>query len=217
MRKPAAVNDLAADPASQPLEELARELLFALDHPALAPFRSSWPPSRTDRAALSPSPAPITAAALPVLDWLPSIAAGRHEVAAPLIAALCRAAPSLRWRQSYSTAQIDAGFLRNYGYAEIIGPDAPRQGARLSCGFLLLGPHTHYPRHVHEAEEIYVTLAGAASWLQGDAVWREHPAGAVIYHASGEPHAMCTAAGPLLALYVWRSADLNQTARLLTA
>jgi hypothetical protein len=219
MRTPAGVNDLASrapsDPAAQPLEELARDLLFALDHPALRPFRADWPSSRADRAA--PTAAPQSAAPLPVLDYLPAIAAARHDFAAALIQALCRAAPALRWRQTYSTAQIDAAFLRNYGYTEIIGPTAPRECRQLACGFLLLGPHTHYPRHLHEAEEIYVSLAGRAGWLQGDAVWRDHPPGTVIHHTSGEPHAMRTADAPLLALYVWRSADLNQTARLVTA
>lgn len=230
MRNPAGVNDLAHDHAIKPLDELAQELLFALDHPALRRFRAAWPAAPAARATPSsmagavppPSDARVTPAALPVLDWLPGIAAGRHDFAAPLIGAVCRAAPALGWRQSYSQAQvdakqIDAGFLRNYGYTEIIGPTASRECRRLSCGFLLLGPHTHYPPHRHEAEEIYVPLSGAARWLQGDGIWREHPPGTIIHHESSELHAMRTTASPLLALYVWRSADLRQTARLVTA
>ena len=84
----------------------------------------------------------------------------------------------------------------------------------IACGFLILGPATHYPRHRHEAEEIYLPLSGTAAWQQGDAIWREQPPGTLIHHVSNEPHAMRTGAGPLLALYLWRSANLTQKARL---
>jgi hypothetical protein len=78
----------------------------------------------------------------------------------------------------------------------------------------MLGPFTHYPRHRHDAEEIYLPLSGAAEWQQGDAVWRERLPGTLIRHAGGEPHAMRTGAGPLLALYLWRGANLAQKAQL---
>jgi quercetin dioxygenase-like cupin family protein len=77
-----------------------------------------------------------------------------------------------------------------------------------------LGPATVYPRHRHEAEEIYLPLSGTASWQQGDETWRERPPGTLIHHAGDEPHAMRTGDGPLLALYLWRSSDLTQKARL---
>jgi hypothetical protein len=78
----------------------------------------------------------------------------------------------------------------------------------------MLGPATHYPRHRHEAEEWYLPLSGTAAWQQGDADWRDRPPGTLIHHAGNEPHAMRTGAGPLLALYLWRSANLAQKARL---
>ena len=84
----------------------------------------------------------------------------------------------------------------------------------MTCGFLLLGPRTHYPRHAHRAEEIYVPLAGSAGWLQGDGQWRSHPPGAVIHHAPEEAHAMQTDAEPLAALYLWYGQGLGEKARL---
>ena len=78
----------------------------------------------------------------------------------------------------------------------------------------MLGPATLYPHHRHEAEEIYVPLSGTAAWQRGDAIWREHPPGTLIHHLSEEPHAMRTGEEPLLALYLWRSSDLAQKARL---
>ena len=196
------------------LDALACEALFSLDHPALASLRPWWPRATPPDAPVTPQPARPS---LPVLAWLTRVAAARHSFAGPLVDAVCRAGPSLPWRQTYTPAEIDAAFLRNYGYTEIVGLNAPRWSRQLACGFLLLGPHTHYPRHRHDAEEIYVSLSGEAGWLQGDGVWRQHPPGIVIHHAGGEPHAMRTAAEPLLALYVWYGADLTGTARLDTA
>jgi hypothetical protein len=157
-------------------------------------------------------------APLPVLAWLPVIAAhtGTNTIPsiAPLVTALCREAPALHWRQTYSVREAGQEFLESYGYTELIGPTAPCRSDQLACGFLLLGPRTVYPRHRHEAEEIYIVLTGDAEWLQGDAVWRRHPPGSVVHHRSEEMHAMRTGEEPLLALYLWRSADLNQKARL---
>ena len=68
-------------------------------------------------------------------------------------------------------------FLKNYAWCEILGPEGLRSGLRIACGFLLLGPHTLYPRHRHAAEEIYLPLSGTAQWQQGDGNWRRARAG----------------------------------------
>jgi quercetin dioxygenase-like cupin family protein len=78
----------------------------------------------------------------------------------------------------------------------------------------MLGPATLYPHHRHEAEEIYVPVSGTAAWQGGDGIWRDKPPGAVIVHERNEPHAMRTSSEPLLALYLWRSAQLDQKSRL---
>jgi hypothetical protein len=78
-------------------------------------------------------------------------------------------AGDLRWQQSYGTGEVDTHLLRNYGRTLILGP-APMTNERIGCGFLLLGLSTLYPRHRHEAEEIYIPLSGTAHWQQGDAV-----------------------------------------------
>lgn len=183
-----------------------KQLLKALQQPALAPFLEDWPRICGRRA--------IHTAYLPVLRWLPQITADAAAFGNDLVAAVCRAAPSLAWRQTYTANDLDAAFLDNYGWSEILGASGPLASGRMACGFLLLGPSTHYPRHRHEAEEMYVPLSGTAAWQQGDAVWRERPPGTLIHHASGEPHAMRTGASPLLALYLWRGANLAQKARL---
>ena len=203
------------------LTALARSALDCLSAPVLARFLADWPcaselPARRPKPlARAASPA---APALPVLRWLPRIAADGASFGGAFVGALCRAATSLAWRQSYTRDEIDAAFLQNYGWTELLPAAAllrPRRaGAQISCGAVVLGPGTLYPHHRHEAEEIYVPLSGTAAWQQGDAVWREHPPGTLIHHLSEEPHAMRTGEEPLLALYLWRSSDLAQKARL---
>lgn len=190
-------------------EDLAaqvRGLLDSLREPSFASFLGDWPRAARRRA--------IPACHLPVLRWLPDVAAGAAPFSVDVVDELCREAPKLAWRQSYGAGDFDAQFLGNYGWTEILGLHGPLASERIACGFLLLGPATHYPRHRHEAEEWYLPLSGTAAWQQGEAEWRERSPGMPIHHASEEPHAMRTGAAPLLALYLWRSNNLAQTARL---
>lgn len=206
-----------AGDAMTDLPALARGVLECLSAPALARFLADWPPDSEllqDLAGPLAPAASSSAPALPVLRWLPHIAANRASFGGRFVSALCRTAPSLAWRQSYARDEVDAAFLQNYGWSELVRPAEKRTSAQISCGVVVLGPRTLYPHHRHEAEEIYVPLSGTAAWQQGDAVWREHPPGMLIHHLSEEPHAMRTGEEPLLALYLWRSTDLAQRARL---
>jgi histidine ammonia-lyase len=188
------------------MAERIKVLLRSLGNPLLVPFLEDWPDTYHRRA--------IAASSLPVLRWLPRIAGDGAAFAADLVAAFCDAAPALAWRQTYTAKDLDAAFLDNYGWTETLGGTGPLASERLACGFLLLGPSTHYPRHRHEAEEFYLPLSGTAAWQQGDAVWRERAPGTAIHHAADEPHAMRTGTDPLLALYLWRGARLDRKARL---
>jgi hypothetical protein len=189
-----------------PIAAQIERLLVSLREPKLAPFLAHWPAAMAARAV-----APCT---LSVLRWLPGLAEDPGAFGSDVVAALHHAASSLAWRQTYTLNDLDAAFLDNYGWSEILGTTGPLASARIACGFLILGPSTLYPRHRHEAEEIYLPLCGTAAWQQGDAVWRERAPGTVIHHAGYEPHAMRTGVDPLLALYLWRSNDLAQKARL---
>ncbi|HUI61627.1 MAG TPA: dimethylsulfonioproprionate lyase family protein [Steroidobacteraceae bacterium] len=189
---------------TQKLIEATRALLSSLDSTLLRPFLDEWP-AGTAQA--------VVPASLPVLTWLPQVQRDAEPFAAELVSEICRAAPSMSWQQTYRAA-VDEHFLRNYGWCELAGLKGPLPSTRVAAGWLLLGPQTTYPSHRHEAEEIYLPLVGVASWLQGDGLWRERSPGELIHHRPHEPHAMRTRAAPLLALYLWRSADLDQQARL---
>jgi hypothetical protein len=175
-----------------------RRLLDSLKAPVLAPFLADW------TAETPPLEAGTGGPALPVLAWLPRCAADPRCLDPALVAELCAAAPRLAWRQSYEPREVGAAFLQNYGWTEFLGVPA-----RIACGVLLLGPATLYPPHSHPAEEVYVPLSGTAEWLQGDGVWRPQPPGSLIHHRSQETHAMRANDEPLLALYLWRGADMS--------
>ena len=109
---------------------------------------------------------------------------------------------------------MGAHFLENYGYTEIAGLRGPIPSEHVAIGFLMLGPATHYPPHRHEAEEIYVPVSGTAAWQGGNGMWRDEAPGTVIVHERNEPHAMRTSSEPMLGLYLWQSARLDQKSRL---
>jgi len=190
-----------------------RALLDSTQAPALAPFLAEWP------VASERSPSELRAvvpSTLPVLRWLPELRSHAPAFSRGLVTDIDRAAPSMAWRRTYTEADVGAAFLQNYGWSEIVGTSGPLASERIACGFLVLGPRTHYPRHQHEAEEIYIPLVGTASWQQGNGGWGECAPATVIHHDRNEPHAMRTGARPLLALYLWRSADLRQKAHFVS-
>lgn len=188
------------------IAERIQRLLLSLRQPSLAPFLAEWPQTHRHRV--------VVAGDLPVLRWLGTMACDSAAFGADLVTAVADAATSMAWRQTYTAKELGCAFIDNYGYSEIVGTNGPLVSERLACGFLILGPSTHYPRHHHEAQEIYIPLSGTAGWQQGAEEWRDCTPGTLIYHAVNEPHSMRTGASPLLALYLWRGAGLAQKARL---
>ncbi len=189
------------------LADLVRRQLAGLVE--ARPFLDAFP-DLTPRRAPQPRQ-------LPVCRWL----AGLERYAAPHTVALVRAlvdeAERLEWRQTYSAADFGPAFLQGYGWTEVIGLRGPIPSEQIACGFLLLAPELEYPAHAHEAEELYVPLAGRAQWMRGDEGFRERAPGALIEHASWTPHAMRTTSEPLLALYLWRGGDLAAKSRILSS
>jgi Dimethlysulfonioproprionate lyase len=185
-------------------------LLESLRAPALAPFLAAWPGVADARPPDTRArQTPAASAELAVLAWLPRCAADPCCLDPKLVADLCAAAPRLLWRQSYRQEEVGSEFLQNYAWTELLGASGEGSRLRIACGALLLGPRTFYPPHHHEAEEVYVPVSGTAEWLQGDGVWRRWQPGTSIHHRSQETHAMRTGLEPLLALYLWRGADLS--------
>jgi quercetin dioxygenase-like cupin family protein len=195
-----------ASGAAAALLDDARALLTRLAVPVLQRFLTEWPHESAQRA--------VTPQQVPAVRWLADLVQDDAAIGAALVRRLAANAAGLAWRRSYSPALVGERFYENYGYTELAGLLGPVDSERLACGVLIVGPGLVYPPHRHEAEEIYVPLAGRAEWRRGGQPWRSHAAGTVIHHARHESHAMRTADQPLLALYLWRSRNLRQHAEL---
>lgn len=177
------------------MEQVLQAVRAAFEgHPGAARFLADWPEPVVSRH-LEPRQ-------LPVCRWLDAMGEGG------LVTLLREAAPGLTWRQTYGAADFGAAFLEGYGWSEFIGQRGPVASERIACGVLLLGPHVTYPSHAHEAEEIYLPIAGLAEWQRGAAPFAPVPVGQAIHHPAWMPHAMRTGGQPLAALYLWRGGDL---------
>ncbi|HEX9169987.1 MAG TPA: dimethylsulfonioproprionate lyase family protein [Roseiarcus sp.] len=170
------------------------------------PFLNDWPQDLVAR--------PVVAHSLPVVAALEGLKRFAAPHTRPLVEAIAALACELDWRQTYTKADFGARFLQNYGWSEWIGQRGCFISERVACGVLMLGPDTEYPAHSHEAEELYLTLAGHAFWRAGKSDWRPRALGIWIHHPSWTIHAMRTADEPLLAAYVWRAGDLIAKSRI---
>ena len=118
------------------------------------------------------------------------------------------------WRQTYSAEHFGERFLQSYGWSEWIGLRGVFSSDAIACGVLLLGPDIEYPAHSHEAEELYLPLAGQAWWRSAGADWRLRAPGEWLHHPAWTTHAMRTERAPLLAAYLWRAGDLTAKSRI---
>lgn len=135
-----------------------------------------------------------------------------------LLDAVLAAAPHLHWRQSYTTDDpgFDAHYLANYGWFNLIAPSGPfvSTDLRLSVGYW--GQGLRYPRHWHEPEEIYLTLAGSATYISEGRAPVDGGPGTTICHHANQPHAADFAKAPLLAAAFWRGQGLEAKSGLST-
>ena len=170
------------------------------------PFLRDWPQDLVAR--------PVVARSLPVVASLQGLSRFAAPGTRALVEAIAALAGEIDWRQTYTEADFGRRFLDNYGWSEWIGERGAYVSDAIACGVLLLGPDIEYPVHSHEAEELYLALAGNAWWRSGESDWRLRAPGTWIHHPSWTIHAMRTAREPLLAAYVWRAGDLSAKSRI---
>ncbi|MCB9079609.1 MAG: transcriptional regulator [Anaerolineaceae bacterium] len=189
------------------LVEIIYDYLIGLDHHHLGPFLAKWPakPFKTRM---------VSQQSLPVLSYLPELVAGAKAETETIVHLLVTLAEDLSWGQTYSLDDFGPAFLAKYGWTELIGLRGPIASDDIACGCLLLGPDIEYPRHSHEAEEVYIPLSGPAWWVRGNGHWASRPIGVPIYHRSWLTHGMRTEAAPLLALYLWHGGHLAQKSHI---
>ncbi len=153
---------------------------------------------------------PAHLAASDILEQsLPQTSSGTRA----LMEAYVRERATRYWEQSYTSADKAVGddMLANYGYAEIIGKRGPFVSDRVRAGVGVFGPNVDYPPHRHQAEEIYVILAGSAEFRLGDDADPEvRNTGNVIHVPSMLTHGFRMTDDPLVIFYLWQSGDLRE-------
>lgn len=134
---------------------------------------------------------------------------------ANLATAFAALEPHMRWiRTEHYRDQLGDDYMENYCYANLLGYDALVPHDRVIAAFFIIGPGRHYPRHHHEAEEIYFPFGGDTLWRQGDEDFRPRPAGEPIHNTPWLPHEMKTGETPLFTFCFWISPGPIQLARL---
>jgi hypothetical protein len=164
-------------------------------------------------AVIEPSPRRLAAT-----RYLPECVAASMFTSPDVAAALAEIEEFLRWKQNpnYSDRLMGAGYMDNYAYAELIGPDGFFAGNDFLLGLLLLGPGMHYRDHHHAAPELYWLLTGPSEWRQGKGDFAMRQAGDTIWHEPHVVHATRTGTSPLLAVWAW-TRDVSEPARLTEA
>jgi hypothetical protein len=180
-----------------------RSFLAELDDTHLNTFLADWPPDICRVRPVAPH-------ALPVVAWMPETVRAAGKKGESIVNKLASLANQIAWGQTYSAEDFGVGFLEKYGWTELIGQRGPVTSDRIACGFLLLGPRIEYSQHSHQAEEVYLPLTGQTLWQQSHQEWVYREPCLPIYHAPRVVHAMRTETLPLLALYLWRGANLTE-------
>lgn len=132
-----------------------------------------------------------------------------------LAAAFAEVEPDLRWiRTEHYREKLGDDYMENYCYTNILGYDGLIEHDRIIAAFFIIGPGRHYPRHHHEAEEIYFPFGGDTLWSQDDETPRPRPAGEAVHNTPWLPHEMITQKTPLFTFCFWRSPGPIKLAQL---
>ncbi|MEM7563824.1 MAG: dimethylsulfonioproprionate lyase family protein [Pseudomonadota bacterium] len=149
---------------------------------------------------------------LPAAESLSLAIPNALDTLRPLIELFDHYKHSLYWEQSYTRQDgyFPDEMLDYYGFAEIIGARGPFVSEKLRAGVGIYPPGAIYPRHQHQAEEIYILLAGSATYEIGDREKELHHPGDVIFIESNTPHGFVNGDEAIIVYYLWQAGDLRQ-------
>ena len=116
------------------------------------------------------------------------------------------------WEQSYTSADtaVSDDMLSYYGYTEIVGKRGPFVSNGVRAGVGIFGSSVDYPAHRHAAEEVYVILAGSATFRLGDGTPKLRTAGDVIHITSQLVHGFRMGDETMVIFYLWQGGDLRE-------
>ena len=152
---------------------------------------------------------------LPATRFLAPALSMTHPDTREMVALFEAEKANLKWEQSYTRADgvVGEDMLSGYGFAEVIGKHGPFVSTKVRTGIGVWGPDIDYPLHRHEAEEVYIVLAGSARFQLGESesasIEMRH-AGDVVHVPSMLTHGFSTMEEPLVVFYIWQAGDLRQ-------
>ena len=173
-------------------------------HPDLAAF-GAWPDDLTP-TGLQPAPIPAT-------DLVRDFAEDVGEPARDLVAAIKATAHLAQWKLTYTEEEVGADFLNRFGYYELFGPTGHFHSTQLRGYVAYWGAGLNYDWHSHQAEELYLTLAGGAVFrVDGNEAYVGP--NETRHHESWQSHAMTTTEQPILTFVLWRGDGMGDLPRM---
>lgn len=182
--------------------EAARQLHQA--HPDLAAF-ASWPDDLT--------PTGLQPAHIPATDLVGDFGLDGVAPTRDLVAAIKASAHLAQWKHTYTEEEVGADFLNRYGYYELFGPTGHFHSTQLRGYVGYWGAGLDYDWHSHQAEELYLTLAGGAVFRSNEDETFVGPH-QTRQHKSWQSHAMTTTDQPILTFVLWRGEGMGDLPRM---
>ncbi|MCA0905956.1 hypothetical protein LCM27_06045 [Ruegeria marisrubri] len=182
--------------------EAARQLHQA--HPDLAAF-ASWPDDLT--------PTGLQPAHIPATDLVGDFDLDGVAPTRDLVAAIKASAHLAQWKLTYTEEEVGADFLKRYGYYELFGPTGHFHSTQLRGYVGYWGASLDYDWHSHQAEELYLTLAGGAVFRSDEDETFVGP-NQTRQHKSWQSHAMTTTDQPILTFVLWRGEGMGDLPRM---
>lgn len=96
----------------------------------------------------------------------------------------------------------------NRAYIELVGPEGVLPSDQFRFGIYWQQGGSFYPKHRHNANELYHIVSGTALWQMGEQRFEARPPGSSFEHLDRIDHATQTQDEDLLALWAWRG-DLS--------
>jgi len=183
----------------QRIAEFHRSRLQVPEFPMVAPVLDALDKARC--------PGDVEPCLLPVVRHVNAVEPSGDAAVDAVLGEFLLLAPALPWRQTAGYLDVlSRDYLDNYGYVQLLGPNAIVEHPDVRVGIGLWGPNLHYPAHKHEAEELYHVLAGEPSFVDSDGESRVARPGDAVHHAPWQVHSQDFGATPTVLLYCWTGA-----------
>ena len=181
------------------IAEFHRSRLQVPEFPMVAPVLDALDKARCPRD--------VEPRLLPVVRHVNAVEPSGDAAVDAVLGEFLLLAPALPWRQTAGYLDVlSRDYLDNYGYVQLLGPNAIVEHPEVRVGIGLWGPHLNYPAHKHEAEELYHVLAGEPSFIDSDGASRVTRPGDAVHHPPWEVHSQDFGATPTVLLYCWTGA-----------